>query len=288
MEIFLAQSAGFCDGVKRAYEMVNNLDMEAVKNPVCILGALVHNPDVARKVEDKGILKISFEELLNSENGNIGTLIVTAHGAGPDIFAVAEKKGIEVIDTTCPKVVKVQRLAQVFRKRGYEVILVGDKKHKEVEGIYEWGGKKAQIISDLSEFSAVDVAAFSKVAVISQTTQDEDFFKEVAEFVKSQAPQAEILSTICHATHDRQKEVKRLARQYEAVIIIGSDTSANSTRLFEISKKLNPKTFFVENASGINLKNFSEVKSIAVTAGASTPEWVIKEVLDLLFSHFKL
>lgn len=288
MNIFLAQSAGFCDGVKRAYEMVNALDMETVKKPVCILGALVHNPDVAKKVDDKGILKISFDELLNAKNGEIGTLIVTAHGAGPDVFEIAQQKGIAVIDTTCPRVVKVQRLAQVFWKRGYEVILVGDKKHKEVEGIYEWGGKKARIISDLSEFSTLDVSSFSKVAVISQTTQDEDFFKEVAKFVKSQAPQAEILSTICHATHDRQKEIKELAERYEAVIVIGSATSANSTRLFEISKKLNSKTFFVENASEIELEKFTGINSIAVTAGASTPDWIIKEVMDLLFSHFKL
>ena len=288
MEIYLSQTAGFCDGVKRAYEMIAALDMENVEKPVRILGNLVHNPDVVKKIEEKGIAKISREEFEAAKTGEIGTLIITAHGIGPEIFELAEEKGMAVIDTTCPKVIKVQRLAQVFAKRGYRIVLVGDKKHSEVEGIHAWGDRKAQIVSSREELKELNFSPEEKVAVISQTTQNEEFFKEVCDWVKKIHPKAEIFETICHATHDRQEEVKGLAQKFEAMIIIGSPISANSTRLYEISKELNLKTFLVENASEIKLDELTDVKSIAVMAGASTPDWIIREVMDLLFSHFKL
>jgi len=288
MEIYLSPTAGFCDGVKRAYEMIDSLDMKTVAIPVRILGNLVHNPDVVKKIEEKGISKIDLSQLEVAKEGEIGTLIITAHGIGPEVFEIAKNKKIEVIDTTCPKVVKVQRLAQVFAKRGYEIVLVGDKKHGEVEGIYAWGGRKAQIVSDRTEMEQLKFSSEDKVAVISQTTQNEEFFNEVCSYVKNIHPTAEIFSTICHATHDRQTEVKKLAREFEAMVIIGSPISANSTRLYEISKGINPKTFFVENAGEMKLEDFPDVKSIAVMAGASTPDWIIKEVMDLLFSRFEI
>lgn len=288
MEIYLSPTAGFCDGVKRAYEMIDGLDMARVATPVRILGNLVHNPDVVRKIEEKGISKIDLVQFESAKEGEIGTLIITAHGIGPEVFAIAKNKKIEVIDTTCPKVIKVQRLAQVFAARGYEIVLVGDKKHNEVEGIHAWGEKKARIVSDRAELENLKFSPDDKVAVISQTTQNEEFFREVCEQVKKIHPTAEIFETICHATHDRQGEIKKLAKKFEAVIVIGSPMSANSTRLYEISKGINPKTFFVENASEIKLDELTGAKSIAVMAGASTPDWIIQEVMDLLFSHFKL
>lgn len=288
MEIYLSQTAGFCDGVKRAYEMIEGLDMARAKKPVRILGDLVHNPDVVKKIEEKGILKISREDFEAVKNGEIGTLIITAHGVGPEIFEIAKKKKIEIIDTTCPRVIKVQRLAQVFSKRGYEVILVGDKEHKEVDGINAWGERKAQIVSDEKDLEKLEFSSGKEMAVLSQTTQSEEFFEKVSEYVRDKNPGAQVISTICHATHDRQGEIKKLAKKFEAVIVIGSPMSANSTRLYEISKELNPKTFFVENASEIKLDELADTKSIAVMAGASTPDWIIQEVMDLLFSHFKL
>ncbi len=288
MEIYLSPTAGFCDGVKRAYEMIESLDMKTIATPVRILGNLVHNPDVVKKIEENGIVKISLEELSKAEKGEIGTLIITAHGIGPDVFEIARKKKITVIDTTCPRVIKVQRLAQVFAVRDYEIVLVGDKLHNEVEGIHAWGNRKAQIVSDRSELEKLKLAPDKKVAVISQTTQNEEFFREACAYVGHIHPQVEIFSTICHATHDRQTEIKKLAEKFETVIVIGSPMSANSTRLYEISQALNPRTFFVENASEIKLAELKDAKSIAVMAGASTPSWVIQEVMDLLFSDFKL
>ncbi|HRY82880.1 MAG TPA: 4-hydroxy-3-methylbut-2-enyl diphosphate reductase [Candidatus Moranbacteria bacterium] len=282
MKINLSQFAGFCSGVERAYEIVSALDISKVKKPIYILGSLVHNPEVIRRVEKKGIKKIDYKKLLHSKVGEIGTLIITAHGVGPEVFEIAKKKKIEIIDTTCPKVAKVQRLAQVFSKRKYKIILIGDKGHKEVEGINSWGEKKAKIISSKKDLGKLKFSKNEKIAVISQTTQDIDFFEKAGKFIKKKNSKAEIFSTICYTTHDRQEEIKKMAEKNEAVIVIGSKESANSTRLFEIAKEKNPKTYSVENAGQLKKTWFWGTKKVFITAGASTPSWIIKEVAKKL------
>lgn len=282
MKITLSQFAGFCDGVKRAYEMVSVLNIARSKKPIYILGSLVHNPDVKKKVEEKGIGKIDYAQFLNSKEGEIGTLIITAHGVGPEVFALAKIKKIKIIDTTCPKVIKVQRLAQVFSKRGYEIVLVGDKGHKEVEGINSWGGKKAQIISCEEDLKKIKFSKNKKIAVVTQTTQDINFFEKVKKFIQNKNSQVNFFSTICLATHDRQEEIKKLALKNDVVIVIGSSESANSTRLFKIAKAKNPKTYFIENASYLKKTWFECSKKVLVSAGASTPSWIIKEVVEKL------
>lgn len=282
MEIYLSKYAGFCNGVKRAYDKVISLDLEAVKKPVYVLGSLVHNPDVIKKIEEKGIGRIDREDFFNAKPGQIGTLIVTAHGTGPDIFKVAQEKNINIIDTTCPKVIKVQRLAKAYARRGYKIVLVGDKGHKEVKGINEWGEGKAHVVSDESDLEQLAFFKDDKIVVISQTTQCEDFFAKVSGYIKEMFPESEIISTICNATHERQSEIRELVSKTDAVLIIGSKISANSTRLYEIAHAINPRTFFIENGKGLSSDWFSGVESVAVTAGASTPEWVIQEVLASL------
>ncbi len=287
MEIYLSQYAGFCDGVKRAYALVTSLKMKTLKEPVCILGHLVHNENVAQKVKEKGIKEISRQELFSSSRGEIGTLIITAHGVGPDIYAEAQKKQIELIDTTCPKVIKVQRLAQVFAKRGYGIILVGDAGHKEVEGINAWGNNKAEVVSQIDDLKKISFPRDKKIIVLAQTTQNEDFFEEVTQFVKKKFTQAEIISTLCYATHERQKETKKLAQQNDVMIIIGSPTSANSRRLFDISSSLNLQTYFIAEAYELKKDWFQKAQKVAITAGASTPSWVIEEVLEKIKKYSK-
>jgi len=237
---------------------------------------------VARKVREKGIIEISRKDFFASQPNQIGTLIITAHGVEPEIYKIAQKKKIKIIDTTCPKVIKVQRLAQTFTKRGYEIILVGDQGHKEVEGINAWGDKKAKIVSNETDLEKIKFSKDEKIVVLSQTTQDEKFFQKVAQFVKRKFPQAKILSTLCQATHERQEEIRQLAHQNDAVIVIGSPTSANSNRLYEIAHQINPRSYFIENAEKIKSQWIKDADTIAVTAGASTPKWVIKEVMKLV------
>ena len=282
MEIYLSRYAGFCSGVARAYQLVSSLNMNSAKSPVYILGHLVHNEDVVKKVKEKGIREISRKEFFNDQSKKIGTLIITAHGVEPNIYQLAKKRKIEVLDTTCPKVIKVQKLAQSFAKRNYEIVLVGDKNHNEVEGINAWGNGKAKIISSEDDFGKIKFLEDKKIVVLSQTTQSEDFFQKVAQLVKQEFPQARILSTLCDATHKRQEEIKKLARKSDVVIIIGSKTSANSRRLFEIASLINSQSYFISNAQGINKRWFSQAKKITVTAGASTPDWIIKDVINKL------
>jgi (E)-4-hydroxy-3-methyl-but-2-enyl pyrophosphate reductase len=279
MKITISQYAGFCNGVKRAYEMVNSLDMKSAKKPIYILGTLVHNADVNKKIEKLGIKEIERADFFAAKAGEIGTLIITAHGTGPAVYAKAREIDAEILDTTCPKVVKVQRLAQVYAKREYGLIIIGDKEHKEVRGINDWAGGKAQIVSGLEDIKKINFPTSAKIAVLSQTTQNEDFFEEASKIIQKKFPQAEIVSTICRTTEERQKEIKKLAEMNDLVLVIGSKTSANSNRLFEIAKSINQKTYFIENASEINPEWFKNIETCAITAGASTPSWVIEEVM---------
>lgn len=280
MKIFLSQYAGFCPGVKRAFDMVMSLDMEKIKKPVLVLGALVHNEDVNKKIKEKGIGEITLEELKNSFSGEIGTLIVTAHGDGPEIFALAKKKKIDVIDTTCPKVIKAQRLAKFFSKRKMKVVIVGDKEHKETRGIDDWSGGNSLIVSSLEGLSQSNFLSKNKIAVLSQTTQDEIFFEKVCREIKKNNPSAVIENTICLTSKERQEEIKKMAGKNDAVLIVGSPSSANSKRLFEIARQINKKTFFVENANQIKKEWFYKIYKLAITAGASTPKWIIEEIVD--------
>lgn len=282
MKINLSQYVGFCDGVKRAYEMVESLDMERVKRPVYILGSLVHNEEVNGKIIKKGIKKIDRDFFFESLPGEIRTLIITAHGTGPSIYKEAEKKNIIVIDTTCPKVIKAQRLAQIYFKRNYKIVIVGDKGHKEILGINDWGGNEGIIVSDKKDFKKLKFSQEDKIIVLSQTTQNENFFNTTSEYIKKFWPAAKIISTICYSTHDRQKEIRKLALENDCVIVIGSSLSANSKRLFEISSQINPKTYFIENADSLDKELFRNCQKIAIVAGASAPGWIIEDVIEKL------
>ncbi|MDZ4384871.1 MAG: 4-hydroxy-3-methylbut-2-enyl diphosphate reductase, partial [Candidatus Moranbacteria bacterium] len=265
------------------FDIVDNLEDARIKKPVFVLGSLVHNKDVVRRIEEKGIKKIDKEWFMQAKEGEIGTVIITAHGVGPQIYGLAKEKNIDVIDTTCPKVIKVQRLAQAYSKRGYAIILVGDKEHKEVKSIFEWGNGRATIVSDREDLKNIHLVQSEKIIILSQTTQSQDFVDEVYKFVKGKYPAAEIADTICLATNQRQGEVKKVARDNDAVIVIGSTESANSTRLYEIAKSLNKKSVFIESDEAMpECGFFKGVRKVAVTAGASTPDWIIERVVARL------
>lgn len=282
MKINLSRYAGFCDGVRRAYDMVMELDLAQAKKPVFVLGSLVHNEEVIGKIAQKGIDRIEREDFFNVRPGEVGTIVINAHGAGPDIFEKASNIGAEIVDTTCPKVIKVQKLAQAYARRGYKIIIVGDKNHKEVRGINEWGDKNAAIVSEEKDLESINFFPEEKIAVLSQTTQNEDFYKKISKAIKKKYKNAQIVFTTCHTTHARQSEVKELAEKNDAMVIIGSSTSANSRRLWEIASSINPRSYFVEKADGIKEEWFGEINSVGVTAGASTPKWIIDEALTLL------
>lgn len=290
MEITLSKYAGFCEGVERAYDIVEKIAKSPeIKRPIFVLGSLVHNDDVVKKIEEMGVKKISVDpymmNFLNSAKDKIGTLIITAHGIGPEIYEFANKNKINLVDTTCPKVIKVQRLAENFSKRGYQLVIIGEKNHKEVRGIFEWANGGAFIVENQEDLYALYLDPEKNIAVVSQTTQDREFFNESARYISEKYPQAEIIDSICMTTHDRQAEVRDIAQENDVVIIIGSPKSANSNRLWEISKRMNPKSYFIERVDDLKKDWFAGCKKVAVTAGASTPNFLINQVKDKINSY---
>lgn len=288
MKITLSKYAGFCDGVKGAYDMVEKIAKDKkVKRPIFVLGSLVHNDDVVKKIEKMGIKKLDFDGNTNqffaSNKRKIGTLIVTAHGIGPDFYKLAKEKNIDVIDTTCPKVIKVQRLAKFYSKKNYQVIIIGEKKHKEVKGILEWSGKKAKIIESQNDLGKIKFDPKKKISVISQTTQNGDLVNVLVNEIKKKYPKlTEVFDTLCLATYSRQEEIKKLAKSNDIIIIIGSSGSANSTNLWKIAKKINPNSYFIEGLKGIKKIWFKNSGKIGISAGASTPSWIIKDVCNFI------
>lgn len=285
MRITLSKHAGFCEGVRRAYEMITSaVDDPKVKKPIYVLGSLVHNADVVKSLEKIGVKKIHvdrnlFKDLRKIRN-RIGTLVITAHGMGPAIYEFCRKEKINLIDATCPRVVKVQRLAKVFSEKLHKLIIIGDKNHKETRGINEWSKNTALVAEKIGELKKLKLRSFKNVTVLFQTTQNLDLVEITGSFMKNFCPNAKILNTICLATYHRQNEVKKLARNNDAMVVIGSPESANSTRLWEIAKKINPNSYFVERASQIKSKWFENCQKIGLTAGASTPAWIIQEVVE--------
>lgn len=285
MKVNLSKYAGFCDGVKRAYDAVVEIAKNPeTKRPIVVLGSLVHNRDVVEKIKELGVEKIEFdgniENVKNKIDESIGTLVITAHGISPEIFEIARGKGIDVVDTTCPKVIKAQRLAQTFSKKGNQVVIIGEKKHKEVQGIFGWADNRATIVENESDVDNLDLRAEEDIVVVSQTTQNEDWVGKIADRILEKYPAAKFFNTVCSATKNRQSDVSEIARQNDVVLVIGSPESSNSNRLWEISSEINPKTYFVEGIGDIKNEWFSEAKSVGIVAGASSPKWVIDEVVS--------
>lgn len=285
MKITLSKYAGFCEGVQRAYDIVEKIANDPkVKRPIFVLGSLVHNSDVVERIEKMGVRKVHvegpLEDFFLKIKNEVGTLVITAHGIGPEIYQLAKKHNVDLVDTTCPRVIKVQRLAKAFFDRDTQIVIVGEKNHKEVKGIYEWANKKAIFIETEEDLCGFDVDPDKKLAVLSQTTQDQEFVERAAAEIKKKYPKAEIVDSICLTTHHRQTEIKQLAEENDAVIVIGSPESANSNRLWEIAERVNPKSYFIERAEGLKEQWLKGVEKVAVTAGASTPGWIIDEVME--------
>lgn len=299
MKINLSKHAGFCEGVRRAYEMITGaVNDPQIKKPICVLGSLVHNADVVENLEEMGVKKIRVDRNLfknlrkmsakggslpaswhgASGRNKIGTLVITAHGMGPAIYEFCKKEKINLIDATCPRVIKVQRLAKVFSDRLHKLIIIGDKNHKETKGIKEWSRNTGLIVEKIGELKKLKLSSAKNITVLFQTTQNLDLLEIAGSFMKNFCPNAKILNTICLATYHRQNEVKKLAKNNDAVVVIGSPESANSTRLWEIARKINSQSYFIERANQIKKQWFRNCEKIGITAGASTPSWVIEEV----------
>jgi (E)-4-hydroxy-3-methyl-but-2-enyl pyrophosphate reductase len=277
MKIVIAKTSGFCMGVRRAVEMVLDAPEEH-PNPISTYGPLIHNPQVLDILDEKGIS--ALDEI--PEHGS-GTVLIRAHGVPPNTREQLKGVGFKVIDATCPRVIKVQTIIKQHAKKDYACIIVGDQNHPEVIGLLGYSSEKGYVVGSMSELEALP--AFEKAIIVAQTTLNTHLWQSVKKWAANNYPRYKIFETICDSTKRRQAEVQRLAQSVDAVIVVGGQSSGNTKRLVEIARQTGKPSFHVETEADLdntNLDLLSSARFIGITAGASTPNWIIKKVYRAL------
>lgn len=265
-------------GVKRAMQMALQT-AQISQGKVYTCGPLIHNPQAVEFLKENGV-----ESLKNWRSINSGTLIIRAHGMPADEIAEMKKLGLGIVDATCPHVVTSQKQIKKYSDSGYQIIIIGDKDHPEILSLQSFARpQQFQVISSMSEAQNLKIA--EKVMVIAQTTFNAEQFKEITSQILEKNPQAVVCDSICQATSERQQEIMKLAAIVEAVVVVGGKESANTRRLAEIAAYYCKRTYHVETATELEKINFRNLSRVAVTAGASTPDFITKEVIDYLRTH---
>ncbi|MGL4653628.1 MAG: 4-hydroxy-3-methylbut-2-enyl diphosphate reductase [Cetobacterium sp.] len=288
MEIIRAGKMGFCFGVKKAvetcYEVAQN--KEAKKY---ILGMVVHNKDVVREIEKIGFTTLHEEEILQDrdplEKGDI--VIIRAHGTTSEIIEKLKKKEVQIKDATCIFVDKIKEILVEREALGDEIIFIGDKEHPEVKGIVSFG-KKINIFKNIEELKSSSLDKEKIYTVLTQTTLNKEKFLEMKEYLEKYYSNAQIFDRICGATSERQEATRKLSRTCDIVIVIGDLKSSNSKKLLEVALAENPKSYLVQNETELDLTMFSENMKIGITAGASTPEDIIKKIENKIRGNFNV
>ncbi|ADH85758.1 4-hydroxy-3-methylbut-2-enyl diphosphate reductase [Desulfurivibrio alkaliphilus] len=276
MKVILAQHAGFCMGVRRAVETTLKL-VDLRQGPIATYGPLIHNPQVLEMLEEKGV-KVLEEVPADTT----GTVVIRAHGVPPERKHRLEASGVVVEDATCPRVVKVQAIIDKYQKEGYTTVIVGDRDHAEVEGLMGHAGAAGLVVSRLTDLDELQLAP--PYIVVSQTTQDEELFREITDEILKRFPGGKVFNTICDSTHKRQDEVREMCREIDALVVVGGRNSANTKRLAEIAHGLNCPVFLVETEDELEPDKLKKFHCVGVTAGASTPAWIIRQVVAALES----
>lgn len=274
MKVIIAETAGFCFGVKRAVNLA--FETESTK-PTYTLGPIIHNDTVIDELKEKGISPI---ESIGHEE--IHTLIIRAHGVTPMIYDQAKARNIHVVDATCPYVTKIHKLVARYAKQGYEVILIGDANHPEIIGIDGWAEGGCHIAKNLEEVKACHFEMDKKYLLVSQTTYKKAVVDEIVAYLEAEHYDVKFINTICSATDERQTEAAKIAQDVDAMVVIGSEYSSNTQKLFEICKSYCPNTLCISTAAELAPEMVAGAQVIGVTAGASTPDNVIREVVERL------
>ncbi|NLK44648.1 MAG: bifunctional 4-hydroxy-3-methylbut-2-enyl diphosphate reductase/30S ribosomal protein S1, partial [Tissierellia bacterium] len=274
MEIILADRAGFCFGVKRAVEMTEK-ELTNTNENIFSLGPLIHNPQAVKEFEEKGLKTIDEINGLNNSK-----VVIRSHGVSKAVVDKMKEQNIDIIDSTCPYVKSVHKKVEEFQKQGYNIVIVGDENHPEIIGINGWCNNEAFIIN--SEMEALNLPKMDKVCVVSQTTNTQEKFEALSEIVKEKGEEVKIFNTICNATNQRQESCKEVAMKVDAMIVIGGYHSSNTRKLADISKKYCEHVYHIETKDELPLDELKRFNKIGITAGASTPDWIIKEVIEIM------
>jgi (E)-4-hydroxy-3-methyl-but-2-enyl pyrophosphate reductase len=273
MEIYLADKAGFCFGVKRA---ISTAFQAAAGGNIYCLGPLIHNPQEVERLSGAGVRTV--EDFSALKQGD--SLIIRSHGVPPNDLARARDQGLTIIDLTCPFVGKAQRDAEALWKEGYQVVVVGEKKHPEVQSIVGYAGDTAVVLEKADDVEGT--ALQGRIGVVAQTTQSYSNFAEIVLRLLRLSKELKVFNTICSSTKERQESARILAERVDVMLVVGGRNSANTTRLLTVCRQEGKPTYHIEVADEIQSAWVKDAQKIGVTAGASTPDWILEAVIRKL------
>ncbi len=275
MEVMIAKTAGFCFGVKRAVDQVYE-QLKRNDKPIYTYGPIIHNEEVVRDLEEKGVKVIHSEEELAELHDAV--VVIRSHGVGKRVYEIMKEKDIELVDATCPFVKKIHRIAVEQNEEGRRLIIVGNENHPEVQGIKGWGNDNTLVIETPEQATSMPILEGEKLCIVSQTTFNYNKFQDLVEKVSEKRYDILVLNTICNATQERQVEAKRIASEVDAMIVIGGKSSSNTQKLYDICRRECKNTYYIQTLGDLDPDCGNSVRSVGITAGASTPNYIIEEV----------
>ena len=283
MKVVLADRTGFCFVVKRAIEMAE----AALRNNrnIYSLGSIIHNRQVVEGLAKKGLKVIKD---VGAARGKGAAVVISSHGISPKVAARIRRKGLRVIDTTCPFVLNAQRIAKRLAGEGYKAIIVGDAKHPEVRALVDFAPKGAKVVKDRVEAATLKFGKDARISVLSQTTQSPANFLDVVKAILEKRPrELRVCNTICNDAGERQRSASELASRVDLMLVIGGRHSANTRRLYEVCRKALKNTRLIETEDELRKAWFRSVRSVGIASGASTPDWAVQQVVDAMKAKVK-
>lgn len=282
MDVIVAENSGFCFGVKRAVDSVYEQLEKGGK--IYTYGPIIHNEQVVGELEKKGVQVIrSVEELKDIGEG---TIVIRSHGVTRQIADILKKQGLDIVDATCPFVKKIHRIVEDESRSGKYIVVIGSRKHPEVEGIVSRVEGGYTVIENDEEAEAFSESSDREICIVSQTTFNRNKFKELVEIFQKKGYHVTVANTICNATEERQTEARRIASSVDAMIVIGGAGSSNTQKLYEICKRECENTQYIQTLDDLVLTSIQSIKSVGITAGASTPKKIIQEVQKYVRANF--
>ncbi len=275
MEITVAKSAGFCFGVQRAVDSVYK-ELEENSGKIYTFGPIIHNEQVVEDLNKKGIEVIDTVEQLKEIKE--GTVVIRSHGVAKEIYDILEQQKLKMVDATCPFVKKIHNIVLDESNNGKTIIIIGNDNHPEVEGIKGWVNGEVIVINKEEQIEKLSLPEQTKACIVSQTTFNHNKFKYLVEIIRKKGYDITVVNTICNATHVRQVEAQKISSKVDGMIVIGGKNSSNTQKLYDICRNECENTFYVQTVKDLNLHELKSLKSIGITAGASTPKNIIEEV----------
>lgn len=281
-QVIVAKSAGFCFGVERAvervYEQIKAVNEGKAQGPIYTYGPIIHNEEVVRDLEEKGVRVLDTEEDLKNLPEGQGTVVIRSHGVSRYIYDILNSRKLNVVDATCPFVKKIHKIVDEHSGAGEAVVIIGSPIHPEVEGIRGWGNGDTVVIENEADAKEYNLPEGKKLCIVSQTTFNYNKFKELVEIISEKGYNIIIRNTICNATEERQTEAREIAKRVDAMIVVGGSSSSNTRKLYEICKNECKDTYYIQTLNDLDMTSLGKADCIGITAGASTPNNIIQEV----------